>query len=519
MNWKSALCIVSSCVVLLGLNPQTSSANTEALGLPTVVDTLKYELKQPKQLLLQADLDEGTGQLRTNLQARTATDKQVTLRYVIYRQEATGNLVALESGSLYQHPLGKALPVTKSLSLQHLMDGQYQLELQADSKQTESESWGDAQTIQFRVEARQVKAGWAYLPMLSSYPAVDERGTVTGSFLPNEGPAPISPPAPLSLVAPEAVAASGTWKVVDRNGVEQPVPYAKTWIEVKNSYGQWTTAATSYTDANGRYSFSLASTGYGVRVQMTTESLYNRIYDINGYTYTWNALPYSGWTGGDMGTHVIPSTQNVAPAAWMYLDMQKARNLMLPHKDPGYFKIKYDLNSTSPLAYFDPGKDEIFMSGYYVKSTTITLHELGHQSHWNVYNKYWPSFTCPSSNTFETSSNANCAWIEGWPTFIPFVVNNAPIYNWGNGASQSFENTSGFPSFSDAVSGLVVASLWDLYDSSADGVDTVTYTFGQVYRAMYSAVQSNLKTFWDTFKAQNGTVGKVAFHQNKIYYY
>ncbi len=103
-------------------------------------------------------------------------------------------------------------------------------------------------------------------------------------------------------------------------------------------------------------------------------------------------------------------------------------------------------------------------------------------------------------------TNQECAWSEGWATFVGIYANNSPNHtSFVTGDNNNFEsgtkNDQLFPtSNGDSTEGWITAALWDIHDSVDEtrGNPRITTTYDKI-----DALDSNLWTAFSTDKVQN----------------
>jgi len=157
------------------------------------------------------------------------------------------------------------------------------------------------------------------------------------------------------------------------------------------------------------------------------------------------------------------------------------------------------------------------------RSPDVILHEYAHMA---MYTTYGGGFTtyCPSPHYINGVSHVNCAWSEGWASYVPYMTHNDKTYTYANNFDVNEETptwgTSGW-SNGAAVEGRVTAALIDLDDSANDGWD-VTYGWRSnlwwVFK--YKGMNVNFHDFMADFKSVRpyNTPIVLTIWQNTIYY-
>ena len=148
--------------------------------------------------------------------------------------------------------------------------------------------------------------------------------------------------------------------------------------------------------------------------------------------------------------------------------------------------------------------------------TDIVYHEYGHHLMVSVYNDHdsdlpYVTADCSNHNPL-TNINNECAWVEGWGSFVPTMIKNDSTnteFIWNGGSSITDININyedgyvyaflnipqtDFPSGADNE-GRVTAGLWDLIDGTGeqDNVNTERVDdINQLMTAMWFTFDDNL---------------------------
>lgn len=314
----------------------------------------------------------------------------------------------------------------------------------------------------------------------------------------------------------------GTWKFYDRDGSIKPLQNARVEIEyLSETTSEWTQIGDEvYTDANGNWSiesFPNIDTMLGFRAITTLDHPeYGRVIDSGNNSYSW----YVEFAVDDFGTNLdswfISAADANHYAAWLFNDIIRTRDALKYYEDPGTSIIKWYVGSTQGN-FFRIG-DYIYLEEDTPKSEDTSIHELGHNYMYNIFDNWLPTTYCPSPHYTSRLSHTNCALTEGWATFLALYMNDDPVYDWPSGARLDQENTSSYDEGS-SVEGRITGALWDMFDNNNDGTDIGNIPFSDIYHALYDNRITNFSEYWDKYKSlgyDQEIVGSL--WQNTLYY-
>jgi len=236
----------------------------------------------------------------------------------------------------------------------------------------------------------------------------------------------------------------------------------------------------------------------------------------------------------------IPNDSDGEPAVWIFQDMYRGWEYIhnTTGDDPGDAVTRWEVNGTGLLpcsgSCFWPGPsvNGAFIGDSNVDSPDIVIHELGHHYMYNAMgNWWWPEvgdmLTCLEHNLNEPE-NPLCAWTEGWADFLPLLVNGDTCFDWDNSScglnGLNLETpTWGAPNWSDGdiVEGRVAGALYDLFDTTDDGLDHASFGFAPIWGIVGDAAAEYAFTeFWSKWKARayNRHFAVHAIYQNTVDY-
>jgi hypothetical protein len=174
-------------------------------------------------------------------------------------------------------------------------------------------------------------------------------------------------------------------------------------------------------------------------------------------------------------------------------------------------------------AHYHPGGEIHLPTMNDARSPDVIQHEY---SHFAMYQTYGTSFTtyCPSPHYINGVSHVNCAWSEGWASYVAYVTHSDKTYTYANNFDVNEETptwgTSGW-SNGPAVEGRVTGALMDLTDYQNEGVDLaqgLMFPLWWVFR--YKGMNVNFHDFMADYKSvyAYNTIIVLTLYQNTIYY-
>lgn len=251
--------------------------------------------------------------------------------------------------------------------------------------------------------------------------------------------------------------------------------------DIVGSSGYWTVGPVSQSDEWG-------SCGLDLYYYITYDASWGRVEDGGGDRYRWKSGTSNNVGNGtrNMGSGGVPYSLEEYRARNIYLTIRRAWAAILTRagvpSDKATIQYRHSHNSSQTWPHFSRGSQKIYLPGVgqdwssYSKQKTI-LHELGHHHHWELYGDWLPTTYCPSPHYIDGASHNNCAWTEGFATYVALFVNEPDGDTTAYGTDyENLPKCSSFTCGSD-VEGRVTASLWDLSDSNNEGPHDV-YTAG-----------------------------------------
>ena len=202
------------------------------------------------------------------------------------------------------------------------------------------------------------------------------------------------------------------------------------------------------------------------------------------YQAAWSSVVNTS-TNKAMGTLDLSSDSDEEKAFWIkndvqdgfdYLDSEGAIDeadveMIWPHEetfaDSSFFCYDAPLYCAEPRVYLE--EDQATGSN----GRDITLHEYGHRTMSNLYGdwmpaaslKYFPGDCSDHSIGMAFSAqDQDCWWQEDWATYFAMAVQGSSTF-----MGYNLETPPSSWLTVDYTEGLIIASLWDVYDSSNTG--------------------------------------------------
>jgi hypothetical protein len=350
---------------------------------------------------------------------------------------------------------------------------------------------------------------------------------------------------------PGQVVARGTFSFADRDGQTRPARFMKVYLYDADPGGTDDQLAQATTDVNGYFEFpALRNWDTDVSGQTSTtgrldlyllwETDYNdsatarrRVTRFNDQVYQWSSgAPQTDIPDGMTDfNYTVPPGDNQQGAMWIFQDLRHGWETI--GTDPGSSTARWekDQNSYSTCGgpCFSPSFG-VFIPHGSVNSSDTVVHELGHQYMYNARGQWFTS--CPNHGIFDSISQW-CGYIEGWADFFPLVVNRDACYDFGTGpctgiADKDYYNletharADGKPE-GDAVEGRVAGAMYDLFDTTNEGLDHATFGFGPIWNVVSTVPVvggSSFVDFWNNWKARgyNQHLAVQAIYQSSIDY-
>jgi hypothetical protein len=305
---------------------------------------------------------------------------------------------------------------------------------------------------------------------------------------------------------------------------------------------------TVITDASGRFSFP-ATTNWdaddtasdpldrrldlAVRV-FTSNDQYGRVVDRNEAVYSFDVQPVVSRNNVPDGAATLNgnisfNAQNVT-ALQIFHDVVRTRDFVLNRAstDPGPVLIFWETGIQSfvcpgPCYLPEPGLGGVFISAAFASSPDTVVHEIGHHYMGNIH-RFGPyiagNYILCLGHGFVTTSSAFCGYFEGWPTALAIAVNKNLIsattddlcYDFGyftcGAGSYNIESpgtlTPDNP-LGDGSELRVAASIYDLFDVTNDGNDSISVGFDRIWQPMAATpAQWTFREYFTRFAAQTG---------------
>ncbi|MDA3884438.1 MAG: zincin-like metallopeptidase domain-containing protein [Candidatus Delongbacteria bacterium] len=162
----------------------------------------------------------------------------------------------------------------------------------------------------------------------------------------------------------------------------------------------------------------------------------------------------------------------------------------------GYTKAK--INNSNDRAYYDPNDTYIYIPPEKLKYNYTLLHEMGHSIH-HYRRGALPTGDGPSPHYAHSVSSRGFAYKEGFAEFFACFVKNTSKRWWASGSWIDYEPFKSYWPNTEICEGTVTAAMWDLYDSTGDGIDFFyggTSFFQSLWYRMGPSSGADLHSFW-----------------------
>jgi len=303
---------------------------------------------------------------------------------------------------------------------------------------------------------------------------------------------------------------------------------------------------TGVTGADGRYTLcfdnddGIGGKGQDVYVKLITENARWKVQNSSGARYATRVDGPSNLADGtthDFHIRQPPSTQM---RAWHAFDEANDAWNLVPHDARNCWAtsaaetacqqlvIEWSRDVIIPIPYYGGSPSKVKLSADTPDSRNSVVHEIGHFVMHSAYGT--PEFNsiedCPDlSHAPDRSSNAGCAWSEGFANWFAVAVYQDPVFRWPDGTEADFEAaTFGTASngqlwhVGDTVEGRVAGALLDLTDwANEQPYDRFGEGAGPIWNTLMGKVSHTFKEFWQQH-GQSSPQALASLYQNTIDY-
>ena len=325
---------------------------------------------------------------------------------------------------------------------------------------------------------------------------------------------------------------TGGFVYQDTLGVDRPARWSTAWFYDKDNISGDDYLGSALVDANGHFVSDWFDNSDGLGEGGTLDP-YIVFVASNGAVSVYDPSDnyYDGWTSQpifwdvadgtiDLGNWRAPTSEN--EAWWIFQWINDGWNFYR-NQGPNYsmpeIGVKYPFES---WAHYHLGGQIHIPDANTARSPDVLVHEYAHFAMYTLYGNWFPQSNCPSPHYINSCSHVNCAWTEGWASFVPIAVYNSPVIHHVGSYLVNFENYSGIGYWEDGdcVEGRVTGALNDLYDSPDDGWDHYAGGFMPIHNVFSSQTDNNFNEFWNAWVAagQPDCAPVSSIRQNTIDY-
>ncbi|MEU4236842.1 hypothetical protein [Actinoplanes sp. NPDC026619] len=162
-------------------------------------------------------------------------------------------------------------------------------------------------------------------------------------------------------------------------------------------------------------------------------------------------------------------------------------------------KINWEPASTDGTFYQLNVTNDIHLVAADPDAPIVVAHEIGHFIMDDVYNDAFPAAPGCSPHVIDSSTNAGCAWVEGFADWFALAVNHDSSFRWPGGISFSLET----PSWSDrgargdTVESRVAGAMLDVQDSTNELFwDRAAEGFANLWFTFNHHINGTFNSFW-----------------------
>jgi len=324
------------------------------------------------------------------------------------------------------------------------------------------------------------------------------------------------------MVQPGTIAVSGRFVFVESDGsTQRSVRYAKVQLCDSDLGGAIISVLSEVeTASDGTYVFPSITNddgalegGYDIFVKVFADSFCAIVTNdplVGPTTYRFQTPQFDNVNDGsfNMGTRAVSD-----PGAWCIYDTLILGYQFATTLNPVHFHPKVTgCWPSSGLTYTEVGNPNRmhFVAGDSWDEDVI-LHEYGHSVQHNVYGEWIPSAS--GIHDWNQHTNPNFAFSEGWATFFGVLAAKEKGYgdslfpkdsHYHDTVDQSIDTDleTDVHTMGDDVEATTACILWDLYDSSDDGRDTLSAGVTPIWDVFKNYIVSShhcytIREFWD----------------------
>ncbi len=319
---------------------------------------------------------------------------------------------------------------------------------------------------------------------------------------------------------------------------------------------------TGFSDANGYFaasgisnSDSGGSGGQDIYVKFHPTSDGARVIGENGleygfFTSTWNNRPdgstldVGSWWSGTLTGNTAWTIYATLIDGWSYLKDGPA-GWTAPRARAVWtagHSAHYNILGSCPSTTHYHNDGDIHLNSPDGQATDVVMHEYAHDVMWHAYGGWSPYTGDFGSHTWTSTETPELAWVEGWADFFLAAAGVGGGFGdayYGESYTGTFAADCVAFSYEDSTDhynpddwvlggeqwpgedtneGAIAFALYDIFDSTSDGLDSCSHGFDAIWDVLISGHQSSFSAFWTTYENQNSW-SDIRVHQAKAAIY
>ncbi len=188
-------------------------------------------------------------------------------------------------------------------------------------------------------------------------------------------------------------------------------------------------------------------------------------------------------------------------------------------------RINWPLDSAHTTTQYDTVNNTVYLEPDDPNAPIVVAHEIGHAVMDDLYNDAFPDHPNCVEHFLEITTNAGCAWVEGFADWFALTANHSNFFRWPTGESVDLESPTWGSNFAngDTNEARVVGALLDIADFTNEGLwDRSSEGTANIWFVLNHSIDNNFASFWSD-RARDGfdvsdTGALASLYQNTIDY-